>query len=169
MVEEWKDVRGYEGLYQVSNLGRILCFPKRSRKAIRYMNPQKRPIYLSYCLSKDNHKHCIYAHRIVAEAFVPNPDNKPFVHHIDGDIYNNRADNLQWVTESEHGMLDGRGDRLNKEKAVCQYDLNGNLIAEYASACEAQRKTGIWQQNISHCCLGKFYTKTAGGFIWKFK
>jgi len=170
MEEIWRDVIGYEGLYQVSNLGNVKSLNYRYQKTERIIKPRDAGRgYYKVMLYKDCKHEERLVHRLVAQAFVPNPENKHHVHHLDGIRNNNRADNLQWVTGSEHGIIDGRGDRLNMRRPVCQFDLKGNLIAEFPSAWEAQRQTGIWQQNISHCCLGKYHLKTAGGFVWKFK
>lgn len=124
------------------------------------------------------HNH--FVHRLVAEAFIPNPENKPQVNHKDGDKRNNDVNNLEWVTQSENmrhcfdvlGHKAGHwnkgrfGQYSNRAKIVLQIK-DGKIIAEFYGCMEAQRKTGIHFGSISNVCLGK--GKTAGGYKWKYK
>lgn len=106
--------------------------------------------------------------RLVAMAFIPNPENKPQVNHKDGNKLNNNVDNLEWVTQIENQYHAwGNGLNKNKPKAVNQYDLNNNFIREWESAREIERQTKIQRSNIACCCRGT--RKTAGGYIWRFK
>ena len=98
--EEWRDVVGYEGLYQVSNLGRVKSFKKDKAKILK-SNPGIGG-YLRVVLCKDFKNKNRFVHVLVAKAFIPNPDNKPQVNHIDGDKTNNRVENLEWMTCSEN-------------------------------------------------------------------
>jgi hypothetical protein len=99
--EIWKDIEGYEGLYQVSNLGRIksLNFKRSGKEGILKSNPEG-----GYCAVTLSHKRrgVFYIHRLVATAFIPNPENKPEVNHINHNKRDNRASNLEWVTQSEN-------------------------------------------------------------------
>lgn len=136
--------------------------------------------YLKVMLSKDNNNYNKSIHRLVAEAFIPNPENKPQVNHIDGNIKNNSVYNLEWVTCSENilhsynvlhktpnrSMLGKFGKEHNRSKIIQQIK-NGKVITEFYGSAEAQRHTGIWKSVICNCCNGK--AKTAGGYQWSYK
>lgn len=173
MEEIWKDIKGYEGLYQVSNLGRI-------RKIV--LQSVSKNGYKSFNLIKGNHKQVMKVHRAVAEAFIPNPNNKPQVNHIDGNKQNNNVSNLEWVTTSEnmiHAIKSGlvpnkkiKEKRIRKtldfqNTTIYQYDKNGKFIKEWKNIKEAVEYYHINLGNMSKCCKGK--RKSAGGYIWKIK
>ena len=183
MTEEWKDIGGYEGLYQVSNLGRVRSLGRDIVRRTRYgtMAPYHisgrvlKPLHSQgdYCyvhlFDKDgtstNHK----VHRLVAKAFVPNPDSLNEVNHIDEDKDNNRADNLEWckhVDNCNHGTRNERS-AVKRGIQVEQLTLDGHHVAFYQSACEASRQTGIARKGINDCC--RRHIKTAGGYLWKYK
>lgn len=113
-------------------------------------------------------------HRLVAEAFIPNPNNLPFVNHKDENPSNNKVDNLEWCDAKYNNSYGNRGikcglsqrNRKDVSKAVIQYDLSMNKIAEFPSAMEAHRITGVSRSAICHVCnkTPKYYT--AGGYIW---
>jgi hypothetical protein len=185
MEEIWKDIAGYEGLYQVSNLGRVRSLGRDIVRRTRYgtMAPYHingkvlKPLHSQgdYCyvhlFDKDgtsiNHK----VHRLVAKAFVPNPDNLNEVNHIDEDKDNNRADNLEWVTHIANCNYGTRNDRskVKRSKPVQQIDVDGNIVAEYPSISDAWRATGIHRYQIRGCINNQKDYKTAGGFRWKYK
>lgn len=110
MIEEWKDIEGYEGRYQVSNHGHIrTCarFVNTQWTTPRYLDSQiMKPYFFKYyyvsLASPDGRKKRIKLHRLVAKAFIPNPDNKPYVDHKDGDVHNNCVSNLRWATNSDN-------------------------------------------------------------------
>ena len=179
MKEIWRDIKGYEGLYQVSNLGRvkrIQSFDSIGRKKKgQDMSNHKCHGYLRVWLSKDNNRKSYSIHRLVAEAFISNPENKPEVNHIDGNKENNCVENLEWCTRSENikhgyskGLLKQTSRRRNdyRSKKVVQKS-NGIIIHEYPSAMEAQRQTGYSQGTISNCCRGN--QKIAYGYEWSYK
>ena len=170
MEEVWKDIKNYEGLYQVSNLGRI-----RNSNHIILKQYKNHKGYLITQLSKKG-KHCtIIVHRIVAKAFIPNLDNKPQINHINCNKVDNRVENLEWVTNDEnklhakqHNLCKSlKGGENPRAKKVNQYDLNGNLIKQWDCINDITRnfkiKTG---SNISLCC--KYKNLTAYGYIWRY-
>ena len=156
--EIWKDVKDYEGLYQVSNMGRV--------KSLNYRNTGKEKImkgfdnghgYLFVVLFKDGKDKKCRINRLVAQAFLENPQNLPEVNHKDNIRTNNCVDNLEWCTKQYN--ID-----YSLSKAVIGINKISGLIVEFPSACEASRQLGISQGNITSCCQGK--RKSAGNHIW---
>lgn len=129
--------------------------------------------YLSVSLCKDGHEKRKKVHRLVAEAFIPNPHNLPFVNHKDENKANNAADNLEWCTAKYNNFYGSSQPTVRavnaRKRAVQQLTREGEIVATFESATEAQRKTGIWQANISKCCKGEKWYITAGGYVWKYK
>ena len=176
--EEWKDIKEYEGLYQVSNLGRVKSLDQKvSNKKGNYLQKGK---VLAFYIDKDGYcvvcltnkrKHKTYrVSRLVAETFIPNYENKPTVNHIDGNKQNNNIENLEWATYSEnnrHAVEMGLNTKDKLKIKVNQYDLNGNFIKQWESLSEAGRKAVVHVTKICLCCQGK--RKTTGGYIWKYE
>lgn len=175
--EIWKDVAGYEGLYQVSSEGRV----KSLARVVIRNNGQKLPIkerilkpafngrgYLIVDLCDGGKRKHFKVHRLVCQAFHENPDNKPQVNHIDEDTTNNRASNLEWVTAKEnvnHGTRTKRMAKTNS-KPVGQYTKDGEPIKVWQSATVAERQAGFNYQHI--CDVANGNRKTHKGFIWKY-
>ena len=167
-IEIWKDIKGYEGLYQVSNLGNVKSLAK-TRKGIT----NREDIILKLCnkdgynvvnLWKDKKKKTIKVHRLVAQAFIPNIENKPYINHINAIRNDNRISNLEWCNQSEnirHAYNIGN----IKTKRVMQFDKNKRYIKTWSSIKEAEKILGICGSHISNCCNG--IRKSAGGYIWK--
>lgn len=191
MNEIWKPVVGYEGLYEVSNLGNVRSVDhivNVVRGEQRYQMPIKgQPLapqprqhgYLAVPLyGKGGHKtrnmRIFSVHRLVAQAFIPNPDNLPEVNHMDEDKTNNRADNLEWCDRkynSNYGTCIERRCRItrNNERSrpISQYTISGELVKTYPSCHEAERQTGFSIGNIHHAA-NKKANGYAYGYIWKF-
>lgn len=172
--EVWKDIPEYEGLYQVSNLGRVKSLPKHYHQEMILKNKLTKDGYHETTLYKNNKSKCIRTHRLVAIAFIPNPNNKPQINHIDGNKLNNNVNNLEWCTNRENidhslktGLQNHKGKNNPKAKSVLQYDLQGNLINRYDTLREATQMTGVLENKISMVC--NHHSKTAGGYVWKFE
>lgn len=171
--EIWKDIKGYEGLYKISNYGRIYSYYSKKLLKTTLCNGG----YLRGHLYKNTKVKAFLVHRLVAKAFIPNPENKPEVNHIDGNKKNNNVENLEWVTSKEnmeHAVINnlGVGKGVRKTKAIRQCDINGRLIKNFKSINEASRQTGVAVSSISTCCIGKDSRgrkcKSAGGFVWQY-
>lgn len=171
MNEEWKCINGYENLYQISNFGNI-----KNNKGQILKQFKNHKGYLITQLSNNGKSKTFIVHRLVAQAFIPNPENKPQINHKDTNKLNNYIDNLEWVTNSEnkkHAKLNGlcksspKGGANKRAIKVDQYDLNNNLIKQWDCISDIIRffklKTG---SNIISCCKGRL--NTAYGYIWKY-
>ena len=180
--EIWKDIKDYEGLYQVSNLGRIKSLERltklnldKNKNAIKkekILKPGKtgrKRNYLTVLLLKDKKATSKLVHRLVAEAFIPNIKNYKEINHIDENTFNNNVNNLEWCNTKYNINYGKRTEKTIKKlsKIINQYDLQGNLIKEWSSIRDASRNLNINVGTISRCCKGEF--KTAGGFNWKYK
>lgn len=176
-IEIWKDIPRYKGLYQASNMGRI----RRLRRSIinhGTVTTKKGAIISQSYTSKGYRRVHIHfngkikeelAHRLVAEAFVPNPQEMPFVNHKDEDKTNNFPENLEWCDCAYNNNYGTRIKRsVEKQSAkVLQYTLDGRFVAEYPSINEAGRKTKISAGHICHVCKGM--RPNAGGYVWHYK
>lgn len=177
MEEIWKDIKGYEGLYQVSNLGKVRSMDRwvahkgNSKvfvvgKLIKLQT--KKNGYIRVDLSK-NHKHKHYAvHRLVAQAFIPNPDNLPQVNHKDEDKTNNRVDNLEWCDNHYNITYSTPQQRYYRGmcRKVYQYTLDGEFIREWESVSEIGRQLKYTPSRICDCCNGK--SKRSYNCIWSY-
>lgn len=168
--ETWKDIKGYEGLYAISNMGRVKSFRqwKRASRPKEYILKSSiaNTGYCQVTLYKDTKKKKFLVHRLVAEAFIPNPQNLPYINHKDENRINNNVENLEWCTaqyNNDYGTARLR-TRLTQGHPVKQYLISGHWVATYATASIATEITGIPTVNINSCARGE--TQSAGGYIW---
>ena len=164
--EIWKDVVGFEGLYKVNQWGDI--WSEYTHKKLKWS--YHKDGYKIYNLRKDHKAYLMTAHRAVAEAFIPNPDNLPLINHKDENKENCYYKNLEWCTPKYNANYGDRNKKVSEKahkKKVLQFTLTGEFIKEWDSLCEIERHTGFPRTNISACCRGKH--KSTYGFIWKFK
>lgn len=166
----WRDVKGYEGLYLVSDEGGVYSLPRRVsngrgeyvrtgqmlKAGLRGRNGFRYEFVILSDGKTVSHK---AVHRLVAEAFVDKPNGMDVINHIDKNTLNNRADNLEWCTQQYN-------NEYGHNKRVQQLDKRGNLVNEYKSLTFASESTGILRTAISNALTNR--VKTAGGYIWKF-
>lgn len=187
-IEIWKDIQGYEGLYQVSSLGRIKSlnrYKQAKNDSISSFKERIKKLQLSYkgylmvTLSRNKERKTFFVHRLVALAFLPNTENKPHIDHIDTNKQNNNVNNLRWVTPAENNnnsltkeKLKNFRDKMksgdySRSKIVLQYSLSGDFIKEWTNITTIHKEMNYNPSCISECCNNK--QKTAYGFLWKFK
>ena len=174
--EIWKDIQGYEGLYQVSNLGRVKSLERyKSNHSCKQLVPERIikvrknwDGYLKVTLCKDGKVKTYKVHRLVATAFIENPDNLKEINHKDEDKINNCVENLEWCTRvynCNYGTRSKRSAEKHSKPVIGIHKITG-LILEFPSTMEAERQIGIRHDNISNCCKGK--QKSAGGYYWHY-
>lgn len=185
MEEIWKDILGHEDSYQISNLGHVrskdrVIFDKigRTRHLKGKLLAPKSNVRTKYCFVNLN-GHDYYVHRLVARAFVPNPNNYPEINHKDENRQNNEADNLEWCTRKYNHDYGNRTEReaQTKSKKVIQLNKKGEVIAVFSNAIEANKVTGVNRRQIQMVAAHYRYVDkhgqlirylTAGGFKWEY-
>lgn len=183
-MEQWKDIEGFEGYYQISNLGNVRSLDryvianksggiKLLKGKIMKLTRSKgredtKSWYLVVNLRKCGKNKVCTVHRLVAEAFLPNPQQLPVINHIDGNKENNHVSNLEWSTHSNNNQhaLD-TGLRMSRGISIVQCNMNGDVVCEYKSASEAARVTQLDRGSICHCLRNR--RPSYAGFIWKYK
>lgn len=178
--EIWKDIKNFEGIYQVSNLGRVksvertITMKHYSGCDAIHLHPERLlslgssdKKYLEVNLYNRDKRVTQLVHRLVAETFIPNPNNYPCINHKDENTQNNCADNLEWCTWKYNNNY-GKHKYANC-KPVIQFDIDGNFIKEFPSISSASREIGCSDHVIRVACDGEFMKKSAYGFRWKRK
>ncbi|MGN1342040.1 MAG: NUMOD4 domain-containing protein [Bacilli bacterium] len=157
MKEEWKKINDFD--YEISNLGNLRTLNTKELKKLQL----DKDGYYTTTLWKNGKSYFKRINRLVAEAFIPNPDNLPVVNHKDENKSNNHVDNLEWCTV-------GYNNIYSKARPIVQIDFDGNFICEYKSIKEAEDKTGFRCAHIQDCCSDKkIHYKTYKGFQWLYK
>lgn len=187
MIEEvWKDVVGYEGYYQVSNLGKVKSVDRyvatvgnpSGKRLIKgkILSQAKRTIRHEpgYCfvgLSKNNITTTFAVHRLVAQAFIPNPGNLPCVNHKDENKFNNNVNNLEWCTVAYNNTYGTARERGGKKKSmpVVKLGLDGYLIRRYKSLVTAAKEEGVTKGNLANICVNRNGKKTLNGFVFMYE
>lgn len=184
--EIWKDLVGYEGIYKVSSMGRVLTLEKEILTGFgnclfkeKILKPTLNENgYLIVNLTKDGKGKHVRVHRAVGMTFIPNPENKRTINHKNTIKTDNRVDNLEWATHGEnhkHAYKNGlrvafflgkKGDLAINTKAVSQYTKDGVYIDTYMSAVVAEQKTRVCHKHIGCVCKGN--RKSTGGFVWRY-
>lgn len=172
-TEVWRDIAGYEGIYQVSNMGRVKSLDRITsngqRRKGQIILPRKNKCgYYQICLSKNNVKHSDRINRLVATAFIPNPQRLPEVNHINENLLDNTVYNLEWCdrkTNINHGTRTERAAEKLSKPVVGTRISDGSVI-EFKSSSEAGRN-GFCQSAVSRCC--RKVKPQYKGYIWKFK
>ena len=148
-----KDVVGYENIYGITSCGRVWSY-----KYKKFLTPStNKRGYLRVGLRKNGERKVYMVHRLVAEAYIPNPDNLPDVDHIDNDRTHNYLNNLQWITHKDNV-------RKGRNKPILQYTLDGEFVKEWPCAYDVGKEVS---SNIVNCLKGRY--KTAYNYIWKYK
>lgn len=179
-MEVWKDIEGYEGLYQVSNQGNVLSLNYANKGYSKQLTPKcnnRGRLWVE--LVKQKKKKPMLIHRLVATAFIPNPNNYPQINHKDENPKNNEASNLEWCNSlyNNHYSMKLHPDRPRERKStpiyekrndlkINQYDKSGNLIRQWKNSRTIFLETKMSDWSISECCRG--HRRSAYGFIWRY-
>ena len=168
MAEEiWCPIKGYEGLYEVSDKGRVKSVGYGKERIMKLSRDKDGYLIVGLCKNGEQKK--CKVHRIVAQTFTPNPDNLPEVNHKDENKENNSVQNLEWCDRKYNYNYGTRIQRISEKhsKPVLQFTKDGEFVKEWKSARDVKITLNYSQGNISSCCTGKL--KSAYNFIWKFK
>lgn len=190
MEEVWKDIEGYEGIYQVSNLGRVRSLDRyiikpqpRNGVPTRYFKRGRvialhpcRNEYINIVLKVNGGKKNCMVHRLVAKAFVSGYFEGADVNHKDCNRQNNRADNLEWMTRRDNlkydnGVTPSAMEQIHRSqrKPIIQMTMDGEFVREWPSIHSAHLALGLDSKSLSGACHQRYGCKTCGGYRWRFK
>lgn len=178
--EEWKDIKKFEGLYQISNFGRVKSldrkiYQKNKNGKFQYVTYRGRILkvqkqkngYLTIDLHRDNKFERKLIHKLVAEMFISNPNNYKYINHKDSNIQNNKVNNLEWCTQSYNiKYAYDLGNKIPPNMRAIKQIKDGKIVNIFKSISLAERQTNIKGANISKCCRN--IRKNAGGYQWEY-
>lgn len=176
-MEEWRDIKDYENLYQVSNFGNVrsidrtikqYSYSAKKNKIYNYKGQILIPAidknhYARVVLSKNNKQKHFMVHRLVAEAFIPNPNNLPFINHKNENSLDNNVDNLEWCTQKYNINYGTRTLRMQKTQGIRVKCIETGIV--YDSISEANKKANCL--HVKDCLKGR--RKTSGGYHWEYE
>lgn len=182
-MEIWKQIQGFKPIYEVSNMGRVRSLERKTncngglfqrKERILKNTIDRNGYHFVFLYPINGRKRTIPVHRLVAMAFIPNPDNKPEIDHIDGNKSNNNPINLRWVTHQENcanpntvkKLRQHIGENANHKKSICAYTLDGKLVGMWPTITMAAIETQTCRHSISYAANGKY--KSANNLIWKY-
>lgn len=172
MIEVWKDIKGYEGLYQVSDKGNVRSLNYRNTGACKNMTLKNQNRgYLHVVLAKDHENKSFLVHRLVATAFLHCEIENMTVNHIDENIFNNNVNNLEWCSLNDNikEFQNNHPDKIGRQEnptPINQFDKAGNLIRRWSSFSEIKNTLGFSYWSVKECCVGKRHS--AYGYKWQF-
>ena len=173
-MEIWKPVKGYEGFYEVSSYGNVrsLSWSRTGIAKNMYLKKHNRG-YLQVELANRDSKKMFLVHRLVAEAFIPNPNGLPLINHINEDKCDNRVENLEWCTQSinmrkyaDNHWVGRKRQPYKHTRPIRQMFKNGETVKEWDCVNDIKHKLGYRDSHITDCCNG--IRKSAYGFIWQY-
>lgn len=175
-TKEWKPVKGYEGLYEVSNIGEVKSLPHRVKSRFKTrLTPGKelkqqkdKDGYMKVCLCKDSKKKCAFVHRLVVEAFLENPESYPCVNHIDENKTNNNVKNLEFCTVEYNNSYNGGCEKRGKKRRKPVIAKKGDRVLVFDSIKEASKYLGASHGNISSCLYKRYGRKSVCGYTFEF-
>lgn len=177
MEEIWKDIKGYEGKYQISSHGNVKSLDYNRTGKERLLEFKIDMYYYRIRLYNNGVGKMHYIHRLVAETFIPNPYNLPCVNHKDENKHNNHVDNLEWCTHLYNMNYGNRNEKISESlsKKVYQYTLDGEFVRDWKSSMECGRN-GFNQTSVYACCIGGYFKKGKWinitqhkGYIWSYE
>ena len=165
--EIWCPIKGFENIYEVSDQGRVKSLKFGKERILKPVRMTKGYLIVGLCKNGEI-KQC-FVHRLVAQTFIPNPDNLSQVNHKDENKTNNSVHNLEWCSSKYNVNFGTRTQRQAEKlsKPLLQYTKSGEVVREWKSTHDVERNLGYLHNNISNCCNGK--CKSSNGFIWKYK
>lgn len=181
MEEIWKDIEGFHGIYRVSNIGNVMSLNYCNRGYKKLLTPKcnnRGRLWVE--LVSGEKRRCALIHRLVAEAFIPNPDGFPQINHKDENPKNNNVENLEWCTQEYNQMCYYKNHGLNLKKQcqrnrsyekrthlrIEQISKEGDIVRTWENSAKIKSENGWSDWSISECCRGK--RKTAYGYIWRY-